>query len=269
MCKKVFLASVFLILSVLLPLCAQGTDEVSAASRYDSYAGKTSMGPSIVASTSWVGAIAEAAGATKVQVLAPMELRHPPEYDFAPQDIINASKADLVMWAGYEGFVKQLVRAAGIDESRLIKVNTNNAPDQLETTVRQVAELLGTIDRYEAWKADLDEWSATMQAQVARNSTTRVAVQFHHQGLARYLGYDVVQVFGPQELSLGDVRAVEELEIDLIIDNWHSVQGESLKAPDRDYIQLINFPGPFGTKSILDVLTFNAERLGLLPPATT
>lgn len=36
----------------------------------------------VVASSSWTGAIAEAAGADEVRVLAPFELKHPPEYDY-------------------------------------------------------------------------------------------------------------------------------------------------------------------------------------------
>lgn len=247
-------------------LFAQGASDVSAASRYDSYAGHTSMGPHIVASTSWVGAILEAAGARQVQVLAPVELRHPPEYDFSPQDIIDASQADLFFWAGYEGFVKNLVRAAQVGENRLIRVNTNNAPDQLAESVRQVAQVLDTTESFERWKLELDALDATMRKQAQKQEVggMKAVVQFHHQALARYLGYDVAYVFGPQELTLNDIKAIEEIDPKVIIDNWHSVQGSSFKAPGRTYVQLVNFPGPFGTKGILDVLRYNATQLGLV-----
>lgn len=263
--NKVF--SLLLLVVLLTPaLFAQGTDELSAASRFDSYAANTSMGPSIVASTSWVGAIAEAAGAQQVLVLAPVELRHPPEYDFSPNDIIRASQADLVFWAGYEGFIRNLVQAAEISDNRLIQVTTNNAPDQLALSVENVSTLLGTTDAYQSWKTDLD----ALVDEIGRNSVhkdmtgTKVAVQFHHQALARYLGYQVVAVFGPQELTLGDIQKIDSMDPDLIIDNWHSVQGEPLRKDGRDYVQLVNFPGPFETRSILDVLTYNAGQLGLL-----
>ncbi len=257
---------ILILISLPLFLFAQGADEASAASRYDSYAGKTPMGPKIVASTSWVGAIAEAAGASQVQVLAPVELRHPPEYDFSPKDIISASQADLVLWAGYEGFVKNLAKAAGIGEERLVKVNTNNAPDQLAQSVEAIAQLLDTSDRYVAWKEELDVLASRLLAASAgqENTKKRAAVQFHHQNLARYLGYDVVYVFGPQELTLNDLRKVDELNPDTIIDNWHSVQGQSFATSERSYVQLINFPGPFGARSILDVLEYNGRQLGLL-----
>jgi zinc transport system substrate-binding protein/iron/zinc/copper transport system substrate-binding protein len=252
-------------------LGAQGTpestlaDSESQASRYASYAGTTSMGPSIVASTSWVGSIVQAAGASDVQVLAPIELRHPPEYDFSPQDIIKASKADLVFWAGYEGFIRNLTEAAEIDENRIIRVDTNNAPDKLANSVFHVASLLGTTDSWELWKAQLDEISTRMldRAQEVHTEEIPVAVQFHQQAFARYLGYNVVAVFGPQELTLSDVSAIEALDPDIIIDNWHSPQGQPFMDQDRTYVELINFPGPFATDTLLDVLIRNATVLGL------
>ena len=259
--------SLFLLVVLLAPtLFAQGTDELSAASHLDSYAALSPTGPSIVASTSWVGAIAEAAGAQQVLVLAPVELRHPPEYDFSPSDIIKASQADLVLWAGYEGFVRNLVQAAEISDNRLIHVTTNNAPDQLALSVEKVSVLLGTTEAYQVWKTGLD----ALVEEIGRNSArkdmagTKVAVQFHHQALARYLGYEVVAVFGPQELTLGDIQKIESLDPDLIMDNWHSIQGEPMRKTGREYVQLVNFPGPFETRSILDVLTYNAGQLGLL-----
>jgi len=262
--KRFSILTVLILVSTILS--AQGVDEASAASRYDSYAGKTSMGPAIVASTSWVGSIVEAAGAQKILVLAPVELRHPPEYDFSPQDIMEASRADLVFWAGYEGFVRNLVSAAEIPPRKVIQVQTNNAPDQLAASVEAVAKLLDTDQAYQSWKRSLDELSERLLAGAQRRQTSsmRAAVQFHQQAFARYAGYDVVTVFGPQDLTLGDVTAIEALKVDIIIDNWHSPQGEPFKIEGRSYVQLVNFPGPFQTRSILDVLTYNGQELGLL-----
>ena len=94
--------TVILLLSMVFtfPLFARGVDEQSAASAYASYSGQTPMGMPVVASTSWVAAMARAAGAERITVLAPMELKHPPEYDFKPNDIIAATQAQWVLWAG-------------------------------------------------------------------------------------------------------------------------------------------------------------------------
>lgn len=260
--KIVFLC--LLVLGLLTwPLLAQGRGEVLSPSSSDSYTDTTSMGPSIVASTSWVGAMAQAAGATNVIVLAPVELRHPPEYDFSPNDIIRATQADLMLWAGYEGFMRNLVRAGEIPAERVIQVTTNNAPDQLLLSVESLAHLFSTMDPFLEWKKELELLSGQLLAGAKEKETTSkvAAVQFHQQALARYLGYQVGIVYGPQDLTLTDIQKIEALNPDIIIDNWHSPQGEPLKKEGRKYVQLINFPGPFQTTSLLDVLRYNGRQL--------
>lgn len=260
-------ALVLLMLAITFSVAAQGIDEQSAASGYELSAKTVPDGPSVVASTSWVGAIAEAAGARQVTVLAPIELRHPPEYDFKPSDVIAATEADLVLWAGYEGFITSLVAAAEIPEDRVVLVSTNNAPPQLRESVRALAGTFKTMDEIAAWERELDSLEESMLDGAGQSDTRsiRVAVHYHQQAFVRYLGYDVVAIFGPQDLTMSDLQAIENLDPDLVIDNWHSAQGEPLCAEGRSYVQLVNFPGPFGTESILDVLRYNASQLGLLP----
>lgn len=261
--NKIFLCGLILVL-LSLPLVAQGIDESLGASRYDSNGGTTSRGPAIVTSTSWVGGMARAAGATDVTVLAPVELRHPPEYDFAPNDIIRAAQADLVLWAGYEGFIRNLVRAAEIPSERVVQVETNNAPDKLLVSVEALAQLFDTMEHFSVWKEKLTQLSEELLAGAeAQEATTMIAaVQFHQQALARYLGYQIGIVYGPQDLTLSDIRKIEALNPDIIIDNWHSPQGEPLQKEGRKYVQLINFPGPFQTSGLLDVLRYNGRQLG-------
>ncbi len=259
--------TVILLLSMVFafPLFSRGVDEQSAASAYASYSGQTPMGMPVVASTSWVAAMARAAGAERITVLAPMELKHPPEYDFKPNDIIAATQAQWVLWAGYEGFMKNLVTAAGIADDKVILVTTNNTPVVVKENVRILSERLGTIARFPAWEKELD----VLVEQIREGATVqgiagkRAAVQFHHQALARWLGYDVVAVFGPGELTLTQLRSIEALNPDIIIDNWHMAQGEPLKKNGRAYVQFLNFPGAYGTISILDVLRHNAEQIGI------
>ncbi len=108
----------------LAPVFSQGVDEQSSASTYASYSGQTVPLSPIVASTSWVAAMARAAGAKRITVLAPIELRHPPEYDFRPGDIIAATQAQWIIWAGYEGFIKNLIAAAQINQEKVILATT-------------------------------------------------------------------------------------------------------------------------------------------------
>ncbi|HHY18543.1 MAG TPA: hypothetical protein GX522_01440, partial [Firmicutes bacterium] len=106
----------------------------------------------IVASTSWVGAIAEAAGADEVVVLAPFELRHPPEYDYRPQDVIKVLEADHIIWAGYEPFIKKLKTAYPEIEEKLVKVRTTNIPDNLVSMTRMLAEKFNTQKHQQNWE---------------------------------------------------------------------------------------------------------------------
>jgi zinc transport system substrate-binding protein len=247
-------------------LMAQGIDEQSAASTYESYSGQTPMGMPVVASTSWVAAMARAAGADRVTVLAPMELKHPPEYDFRPGDIIAATQAQWVLWAGYEGFMKNLVSAAGIAEDKVILVTTNNTPPVVKENVRILSERLGTLPRFADWEKQLD----VLEGQLREGATAsgvagrRAAVQFHHQALAKWLGYDVVAVFGPGELTMTQLQQIDAMNPEIIIDNWHMAQGDPLKKEGRAYVQFLNFPGAYGTESILDVLQYNAKQLGII-----
>jgi hypothetical protein len=52
----------------------------------------------IIASTSWVAAIADAAGAQNIRILAPVKLCHPPEYELKPSDLEAAGRG----WTGLD-----------------------------------------------------------------------------------------------------------------------------------------------------------------------
>ena len=227
---------------------------------------ETSSSLKVTASTSWVGAIAQAAGADQVTVLAPLDLKHPAEYDFRPNDVITAAESDVILWGGYEGFIKNLTAAAQIPESSVIQVMTNNAPPTLLSTTEKLANRFNTQNRYAVWKAELENISAiiTTKAIEAQLSRKKAAVQFHQKPLATWLGYDIVAVFGPGELTMTVLQEIDALSPDIIIDNWHSPQGAPLITPEREYIQLVNFPGPFNTVTIMDVLRYNFSQLGLL-----
>jgi zinc transport system substrate-binding protein/iron/zinc/copper transport system substrate-binding protein len=94
----------------------------------------------VVASTSWTGAIAEAAGADEVRILAPFELKHPPEYDYRPSDIAQLRSARLLVYGGYEPFVKKLAVAAGLPREKMIVIVTSNDPDNLKKQATLLAE---------------------------------------------------------------------------------------------------------------------------------
>lgn len=226
----------------------------------------TSTRPRVVASTSWTGAIAEAAGADVVRILAPIELRHPPEYDFRPGDIRHAVEADYIVWAGYEVFMRNLYQAAAIDEERILLVHTNNTPPMLKSIVRELAETLGTQEHFAVWEEELDETAARLIEGARRRNAgnTRAVVHVHFLVLAEWLGYEIVDQIGMAEMSPGRLREILAKNPDLVIDNWHNSTGEPLRGQVEEYVTWINFPGRDGTRTLIDVLHHNGSILGLV-----
>jgi zinc transport system substrate-binding protein len=219
----------------------------------------------VVASTGWTGAIAKAAGADEVVILAPLDLKHPPEYDYRPADIARLNKATLLVYAGYEPFVEKLIEASGFPEAKTVQVVTLNEPEQLKQQTRIVAEKLGTLDRERVWEAEFDKVAAAIRGRAAQKGVGRIRVLVQQQQLpfVKWLGYRIVGVFGPGELSPARIMEMASLKPDLIVDNFHNPQGRPIREVVRcDYAELINFPS-VKTPSLEALFQENAARLGL------
>jgi zinc transport system substrate-binding protein len=219
----------------------------------------------VVASTGWTGAIAKAAGADEVIVLAPLDLKHPPEYDYRPADIARLNKATLLIYAGYEPFIKKLIEASGFPETKTVRVTTLNEPDHLKRQAKVVAEKLGTGDREKAWEDGFDKVAAAIRSRAAQKGVgrIRVLVQQHQVPFVKWLGYPIAGVFGAGELSPARIMELAALKPDLIIDNFHNPQGRPIREVVRcPYAELINFPSA-GAPSLEALFQENAARLGL------
>lgn len=245
--------------AALTAVAAEATEAAEAA-------GLTPETVEVVASTSWTAAIARAAGATRVTVLAPAELRHPPEYDFRASDIAKVAGSAIVVWGGYEPFIQRLIQAAEVPEERVVQVSTVNTPDNLMAQSRLLSERLGTIEAQQAWEKEFERFAADLRSQAgaAGAGETRVLVHFHQQGLAEWLGYNVVGVFGPDELSPARVVELTQLKPDLIMDNYHNPQAQAVQEiTGCRRVELRNFPET-ETDTIEALLLDNARKLGLL-----
>ena len=219
----------------------------------------------VVASTSWTGAIAEAAGADEVRILAPFELKHPPEYDYRPSDIAQLRSARLLVYGGYEPFVKKLAVAAGLPPEKMMVIVTSNDPDNLKKQARLLAEKMGTQKREAAWEKALDKALADIQQQAKKNkiSQKRVLVQKYQVPFVKWLGFDIIGVFSADELSPNKVMEYARMKPDMVIDNFHNPQGKPIAEIAKcDYVALINFPTA-NARSLIELLTENATKLGM------
>ena len=219
----------------------------------------------VVASTSWTGAIAEAAGADEVRILAPFELKHPPEYDYRPSDIAQLRFARLLVYGGYEPFVKKLADAAGLPREKMIVLVTSNDPEHLKKQTRSLAGIMGTQKRQAAWEKAFDKALADIQkqAKIINISRKKVLVQKHQIPFVKWLGFDVIGVFSADELSPNKVMEYARMKPDLIIDNFHNPQGKPIAEIAKcDYVALINFPS-VRSHTLIDLVKENAARLGV------
>lgn len=219
----------------------------------------------VVASTSWVAVIAEAAGAENVTVLAPVELRHPPEYDFKPSDVQALIEADWILMAGYEGFMNQMLEANDIDEAKVIRVTTTNTYDVLVEQTRAIAAKMDTQVAQTQWEQEFSDTMDDIRKKAEENNVknTKVLVHMHMQAFVRSLGFDVLEVFSADELSPAKIGELAALKPDLIIDNFHNPQGITIaETVDAPRVELRNFPGP-EHKTIIDLFMANATLLGI------
>ncbi|MEI6733805.1 MAG: zinc ABC transporter substrate-binding protein [Comamonadaceae bacterium] len=218
--------------------------------------------PGVVASTSWVGAFARAAGATQVSVLVPPGLVHPPDYDPRPSDLLALSRASLVLVAGYEAFLPRLREALGA-KAQLLTVNTTHDPQVIRREIEAIADILGTQDQARLFADAYDgawQTSATRLRQRTTGRKSVVLVQRFMVSWVRLLGVEPAATFGPGPLSLEELRRLKNLAPTLIIDNAHAAPASALaEVTGARRVVLVNFPQ--GSEGLLEVLQHNTERL--------
>lgn len=216
----------------------------------------------VVASTSWTAAIASAAGARNIRIIAPLDLKHPPEYEIKPSDLEALHSADLVVYSGYEKFAQRLAETAAGRGTTVLQVYTDNLPPVFKREALKVAEALGTVEKYRSWEASFDAELELMRGRLAQAyPDRRAAVHRYLATLAEWLGFEVVGTFGPGELSPQVLLNLTRLKPAVVIDNWHNISGKALaESLPCAYVELINFPGRDGTATVEDVFAYNERN---------
>jgi hypothetical protein len=219
----------------------------------------------VVATTSWTAALATAAGARDVLTIAPSDLRHPAEYDMKPSDVAAINGADLVVSTGFEVMAKRLAEAAGSRRIRILQVDADYSLATLRRSILAIAAVTGTEAEARASIGALEQfmgsWKEELRAQGLAGAP--VIVHLFQQPLARELGFTVAGVFGPAPLEAAQINRLSAQNAALVIDNWHNEVAAPLRETVRNarFASLINFPGPDGTMTLLDVLADNRKRL--------
>lgn len=220
-------------------------------------------GKLVLASTSWLGAMATAAGAENVRILAPLDLRHPPEYELKPSDLVAAGKADIIIYAGWEQFAEKLADTAGSAGVRTITVRTSNDPAEFKAEAAKIARALGTEEKLEKWWGAFLPFAEDLREKVmALYPDRRAVVNRMQTPYVAWMGFEIIGEFGPAEPSPAVILELAQMRPALVLDNYHGPSGWPIaEAVNAAYAELLNFPGKDGTLTIEDVFRYNADTL--------
>ena len=220
-------------------------------------------GALVLASTSWVGAMAAAAGAENVRILAPLDLRHPPEYELKPSDLDAAGKAGIIIYAGWEQCAEKWADTAGRAGALTITVRTSNNPAEFKAEAAKIAQALGTEEKLEEWWNAFLPFAEDLREKVmAAYPDRRAVVNRMQTPYAAWMGFEIAGEFGPAEPSPAVILELARMRPALVLDNYHGPSGWPIaEAVDAAYVELLNFPGKDGTLTIEDVFRYNADTL--------
>jgi len=232
-------------------LCVLSTITVSAQARQKGFL--------VVATNSWTAAFAAAAGAKDIVTLAPADLRHPAEYEMKPSDVALLKGANLIITTGFEVMAKRLAEAAGSRKMRVLRIDADYSLETMRTSILAIADILGTQDQARASIADLETFLSSWKQELRDDGLYGAPIVVHvfQQPLMAELGFTIKGVFGPAPLEAAQITKLSGEKVTYIVDNWHNEVAAPLREtmPDTRYASLINFPGPDGTKTLMDVLS--------------
>lgn len=219
----------------------------------------------VVATTEWTAAFCRAAGLDNVRVLAPAALQHPPDYELKPSDIPALMEADLIVFGGYEGMMERIHSHIAGSDTQMLQITTAYAPPVMEASIRDIAEITGTETEAEAnieLIRNAFSEARRLTAEAGLNGLPAVVHKFHVP-FARGVGLKVVKEFGPAPPGPRLIVDAAESGALLILDNRHNPIAAPIREilEDAGAVELINFPGAGGTRTLAEVILYNARVL--------
>jgi len=235
--------------------------------------------PTVVTTTTVLGSIVNDLAGDSVELMVVSSPNVcPAHYDVKPSDVYAFSKANLILYHGFEPWVDTLVEASRTNAS-LVKISGPwNTPEGVKGYYVRVANALkenlglDVSEKLNIVLAKLNETSSILKGE-AENlgvSNVKVIVMKWQKAYVSWLGFNVVADFGPPEkLSSADVEKLVEVgkkeRVMLVVSNLQSgtAFGESLASEiGAIHVVLTNFPGTEpNLKTLIDVLGKNAETL--------
>lgn len=236
--------SSLLALSAALSLTAGCGGDTGAASKNSD--DKQSKGPVVVATTTWEGAFAKAAGARDVKVIVPQSVQHAPDYDPKPTDLAKVARADYVLYAPFEPYAAKFKDAAGSD-AKPVGMNLDNDPRKVKAEVTRLAGKFGTEDRATKWKKHFDakytKLSTRLKSSWKDGKRPTAISQVFTGWSARMAGAKTVGTFGPEAVTAEQLSKLSKKKPQLVLDNVHMSTGTVLPGSGAKQVEIANYPG--------------------------
>ncbi|MEW6669889.1 MAG: zinc ABC transporter substrate-binding protein [Thermodesulfobacteriota bacterium] len=219
-------------------------------------------GEVVVASTSLTAAIATAAGAKDVRVMTPQGLKHPPEYELRPSDLLRFEGAKVVVYGGYERMVSKLLETSRSQGLQAVQVNTEGSPENLIEQVRKTARVLKTEEKALAWEKGFTQALSALRSKIAHLSGKRAVVHRFAEPFARWAGLGVAQIIRPGEITPRAIAEAIAQSPEVVVDVLHFPLAKVIaENAGCRYVQIINFPGVDNTNTLEDLFKYNTAQL--------
>lgn len=202
--------------------------------------------PVVVATTTWEGALAKAAGAQDVKVIVPQSVQHAPDYDPKPSDLAAVADADYVLYAPFEPYAAKIKEAAESD-AELVEVSLDNDADKAKAEVTRLAKMFGTQDAAARWTASFDSEYGTLQkdlkAQWPDGKRPTVVAQVFSTWAAKMTGADLAGTYGPEAVTAKQLSDLSKKKPRLVLNNAHMTTGTVLPDSGAEQVDIVNYPG--------------------------
>jgi zinc transport system substrate-binding protein len=213
----------------------------------------------VVASTTWVGALAKAAGATDVAVIAPANIPDPAGFAPTDEELAPAARAEHVVYAETDGFAAALRRAAG--GTHLVAVKPGVTLPEIRAAVTRLAAAFGTEAAAARWldafEAQVDGMSEALRGLAPIPPFKAVAAD-DVAAWAPFAGVEVVATYGPEPATGPTLAALAARKPKLLLASVHHPD-DVPRIPGAIRVDLVNYPG--ADLDLLAVYQTNGDRI--------
>ncbi|KJY42867.1 ABC transporter substrate-binding protein [Streptomyces sp. NRRL B-1568] len=252
-----------LTMSAGLSLTANGCGSSNSASDHKS----GDSPPMVVATTTWEGALAKAAGAEDVKVIVPSSVQHAPDYDPRASDLTAVAHADYVLYAPFEPYAKKLKAAAGT-HAKLVELDLDNDAGKTMAEVMRLGGVFGTQSAAAKWNNSFKSEYGTLQKGLKDawpgGKVPSVVAQVYSVWAAEMAGADVAGTYGPEAVTARQLSELSQKKPELVLDNVHMTTGTVLPGSGARQVEIVNYPG-----KDLDLLTVYRDAAATVKKAMT